>query len=142
MKTFKTKHWVSLPDDLSARLKALVAKPGATQSAIVTDALTAWLDRKCSNELDERFGIRLDRTTRAVARTERKVDAVTEMLAVFVQHQLTLSAHKPPFDDEAGQLGLARYRKYIELVAQRLERQTAPTTAAILKKPTPTPEDE
>lgn len=137
MKTVKIRHNFLLPDEISKRLDALVAKPGTSKSAIMTDALAAWLDRKGSNELDDRFGLRLDRTTRALERIERKVDAVTEMLGVFVQHQLTLAAHKPPFDEETGQLGLARYRKYMELVERRLEKQVAPTSAALLKDPKP-----
>jgi hypothetical protein len=53
---------------------------------------------------------------------ERKVEFVAEALGTFVQHQLTLLAHQPPFDQETGQLGLKRYRAFVEMVGRRLAR--------------------
>ena len=126
MKTFKTRHQFYLPDALSAKLDALAAAPGASKTTILTDALTAWLERKAGNELDQRFGPRLDRLSRTDERIERKVDTVTEMLGIFVQHQLTLVAHQPPFDAETGQLGRTRYRAYLDLVERRLGRTVDP----------------
>lgn len=95
MKTFKTRHQFYLPDDLSAKLDALTANPGTSKTQILTDALNAWLDRKGAQELDQRFGPRLDRQNRTAERLERKVDVLTEMLGVFILHQLTLVAHQP-----------------------------------------------
>src|SRR3546814_2548106 len=100
MKTFKTRHQFYLPDDLSAKLDALTASPGTSKTQILTDALNAWLERKGATELDQRFGPRLDRQTRTTERLERKVDALTEMLGLFIRHQLTLVADQPPFDSD------------------------------------------
>src|SRR3546814_7848849 len=94
MKTFKTRHQFYLPDDLSAKLDALTASPGTSKTQILTDALNAWLERKGATELDQRFGPRLDRQTRTTERLERKVDALTEMLGLFIRHQLTLVADR------------------------------------------------
>ena len=58
MQTSKTRHQFYLPDDLSAKLDAMAARPGSSKTAILTDALTAWFDRRAANELDQRFGIR------------------------------------------------------------------------------------
>ncbi|WP_375188853.1 CopG family transcriptional regulator [Sphingobium yanoikuyae] len=126
MKTYKTRHQFYLPDALSDKLDALTASPGTSKTAILTDALNAWLERKAGNELDQRFGPRLDRLSRTDERLERKIDALTEVLGVFVQHQLTLVAHQPPFDPDTAQLGLTRYRRLMELVERRLAR-TSPT---------------
>ncbi len=120
MKTFKTRHQFYLPDDLSEKLDALAAEPGSSKTAILTDAFRAWLERRGLAELDERFGVRLDRLSTADERLERKHNFVAEALGTFVQHQLTLVAHQPPFDSETGQLGLQRYRAFVEMVGRRL----------------------
>ena len=130
MKTFKTRHQFYLDDDLSAKLDALAAKPGASKTAILTDALAAWIDRRATNELDQRFGSRLDRQSRAAERLERKIDTIAEALGTFVQYQLTLVAHKPPFDPETRKLGLERYQAFIEMVGERRARNPTPRLLA------------
>jgi hypothetical protein len=122
MKTIKERHQFYLPDDLSEKLEAMAKEPGSSKTAILTDALRAWFERRAANELDERFGLRLDRINQANERLERKVEFVAEALGTFVQHQLTLLAHQPPFDQETGQLGLKRYRAFVEMVGRRLAR--------------------
>lgn len=142
MKTFKTRHQFYLPEALSKKIDALAEKPGASKTSILTDALEAWLDREGSSDLDTRFGPRLDRTRRAMERIDRKLDFLTEMLGVFVQHQLTIAAREAPFDEEIGQLGLARYRKYMDLVERRLTKQTASKSTTISDDSTEFPGDE
>jgi hypothetical protein len=88
----------------------------------LTDAFRAWLERRAGNELDERFGLRLDRFSRAHERLGQKLDFLAEALGTFVQHQLTLVAHQPPFEPETSQLGLQRYKSFVELVGRRLAR--------------------
>lgn len=122
MKTYKTRHQFYLPDDLSEKLEALATEPGSSKTAILTDAFRAWLERRGATELDERFGVRLDRLSRADEQLAGKLDFVAEALGTFVQHQLTLVAHQPPFDTETGQLGLQRYRAFVEMVGRRLAR--------------------
>jgi len=122
MKTFKERHQFYLPGELSEKLEAMAKEPGSSKTAVLTDALQAWFERRAANELDERFGIRLDRINQANERLERKLEFVAEALGTFVQHQLTLLAHQPPFDEETGQLGLQRYRAFIEMVGRRLAR--------------------
>ncbi|HYC94739.1 MAG TPA: CopG family transcriptional regulator [Sphingomicrobium sp.] len=122
MKTLKTRHQFYLPDDLSERLEDLATQPGSSKTAILTDAFRAWLERRASNELDERFGVRLDRFSRSQELVEHKLDFLAETLGTFVQHQLTLVAHQPPFEPETGQLGLQRYQAFVEAVGRRLAR--------------------
>ena len=122
MKTFKTRHQFYLPDDLSAKLDALTASPGTSKTQILTDALGAWIERNGAQELDQRFGPRLDRQNRTAERLERKVDALTEMLGLFIRHQLTLVADLPPFDPDTARLGRTRYESFMRLVEQRLLR--------------------
>ncbi len=122
MKTFKTRHQFYLPDELSEKLEALSARPGTSKTAILTDALNAWIDRRAGHELDQRFGVRLDRLSRGQERLENHVAIIAEALGVFIQHQLTLVAHQPPFDRETGQLGLKRYQAFTDLVGKRLSQ--------------------
>ena len=135
MRTTKTRHQFYLPDGLSAKLEALAAKPGASKTAILSDALTVWLDRQGAAELNSRFGPRFDRLSRAQERTDQKVDTLVEMVGLFVQHQLTLAAHQPPFDPETGRLGLERFQRFVDQVGRRLGNGagTSTTQSAIEK---------
>jgi hypothetical protein len=120
VQTSKIRHQFYLPDDLSLALDALAAKPGASKTIILTDALRAWLGRKAHNALDTQFGPRLDRQKRIALRTETTLNAMAEMLDLFVAHQLTLAAHQPPFDTETEHLGQRRYQQFVDQVARRL----------------------
>lgn len=132
MRTFKTRHQFYLPDDLSEKLEALASEPGSSKTAVMTDAFRAWLERRGATELDERFGVRLDRLSKSDQRLEHKLDFVAEALGAFVQHQLTLVAHQPLFEPETGQLGLQRYRAFVEMVGRRLARpEQSPIATAI-----------
>lgn len=125
MKTEKTRHQFYLPDDLSETLEALAAKPGASKTSILTDALRAWLDHKAGNDLDQRFGPRLDRQSRSTQRIEHKLETVAEMLDLFVVHQLMLVAHQPAFDQDTLRLGRQRYEQFLAQVERRLAKMRA-----------------
>lgn len=122
MKTFKARHQFYLPDDLAEKLEALTKAPGTSKTQIMTDALRAWFERRGAQELDQRFGPRLDRQNRTTERLERKSDMMAEILGLFVLHQLTLVAHQPAFDADTRRLGQARYQALMRLVEQRLGR--------------------
>lgn len=139
MRTLKTRHQFYLPDDLSKMLDELASRPGASKSAVLTEALRAWLDRKAGNELDQRFGPRLDRQQRTAQRIEATLNIVAEVLDLFVQHQLTIVAHQPPFDQETGQLGLKRYRAFLDQVGRRLAAAQGQPRLLTLTKDTQAP---
>lgn len=122
MKTRKSRHQFFLPEPLSEQLEALAAKPGASKTAIMTEAFTAWLDRRAAHELDDRFGVRLDRHSRSADRMERKLNFLAETLGLFVRHQLTLTAHQPAFDVETQQVGQLRYDAFVKLVGRLAAR--------------------
>lgn len=123
MQTSKTRHQFYLPDALSAKLDALAEKPGASKTAILSEALSAWLERGALSDLDERFGPRLDRQSRASERIEQKLDMLTEVVGVFVQYQLTLVAHQPPFSPESQKLGRERYQALLDRAGQQAARR-------------------
>ena len=119
MTTLKQRHHVYLPDDLSTALDALGREPGSSKSAVVANALRAWLDGRAASALEARFGSRIGRHHELVI---GKLDFLAEALGTFVQHQLTLVAHHPPFTPEAARLGQQRYRTYVEAVGRKLAR--------------------
>jgi len=95
----------------------MAGKPGTSKTAILTDALRAWFDRQGAQELYKRFGHRFDRQSRA---SEHKLDALTELVGVFVQHQLSSMAHLPLHGKKAAHLGRDRFYKLLSVVEQRL----------------------
>jgi hypothetical protein len=51
---------------------------------------------------------------------EDRLTFLIELLGTYTQHQLTLSAHLPPFEPETARLGRARYEQLLEIVARRV----------------------
>jgi len=120
MKRTRIRHQLFLDPDLSARLEALAAKPGVSKSTILADAVTAWLNRRGSQELDERFGLRLHRISDQLDRIERDGQVLLESLALFVRYQLTVSAPLPEPDKAARAVGQERFQKFIDQVGRQI----------------------
>lgn len=116
----KIRHQLFLDTDLSARLEALAAKPGASKSAILADAVTAWLNRRGAQELDDRFGLRLHRISGQLDRIERDCQVLLESLALFVRYQLTVTAPLPEPDKAARAVGQDRFQKFIDQVGRQM----------------------
>ena len=87
----KRRHQFYLDGKLAEQLMALAAKPGSSKTAIMTDALQAYLDRRGAGELEERFKVRLDRLSMQLGRIERDLQVVAESLALFIRFQLTIT---------------------------------------------------
>jgi len=117
----KVRHQLFLPVPISERLESLAAEPGASKSAILADAVTAWLNRRGSSELDNRFGLRLDRMTTALGRIERDGHILVETLALFVRYELAI--HAPLAENDAA--GRAIAAKRFEAFVQQVGRQIA-----------------
>jgi predicted transcriptional regulator len=117
----KVRHQLFLAKPLSDRLEALAAKPGASKSAILADAVTAWLNRRGASELDDRFGLRLDRMTNALGRIERNDHILIESLALFVRYELAI--HAPLAEND--QAGRAIARERFEAFVAQVGRQIA-----------------
>jgi predicted transcriptional regulator len=104
----KVRHQLFLPKPLSDRLEALAARPGASKSSVLVDAVTAWLNRRGASELDDRFGLRLDRLSTALSRIERDGHVTLETLALFIRFELSIQA--PLAENDAAGRALARDR--------------------------------
>jgi hypothetical protein len=120
MKQKRVRYQLFLPEDLSHRFESLAAKPGASKSAILTDALTAWLARQAASELENRFSARLDRMSMALGRIERDGHVLLESLALFVRYELMVQAPLPDADEAARAVGRDRFETFITRVGEAL----------------------
>jgi hypothetical protein len=116
----KVRYQLFLPEELSARFEALAARPGASKSAILVDALTAWLGRQAVSELENRFSARLDRMSLALGRIERDGHILLESLALFVRYQLMIQAPLAEGDDAARAMGGDRFNAFVERVGEAM----------------------
>jgi len=116
----KVRHQLFLSEALSERLEQLAARPGVTKSAILTDALTAWLNRKGMSELEERFGHRLDRMSQQLGRIERDGHILIETLALFVRYELTINAPLPEGDHAMRAVGRDRFNAFVSRVGEAM----------------------
>lgn len=128
--TQKVRHQLFLPKSVSDRLEALAAKPGATKSAILTDAVTAWLNRRGASELEERFAIRLDRMTQAIGRVDRDTHVILETLALFIRFELSIQAPLAENDQAGRALAAKRFEAFVNQVGRHVAsgRRTLTTT--------------
>ena len=131
MRPERIRHQLFLSKPLSDRLEALAAKPGASKSAILADAVAAWLHRRGAAELDDRFGIRLDRITAALGRIERNDHVLGETLALFIRYELAI--HAPLAENDAA--GRATAAKRFEAFLTLVGRQVASGKQTLLGEP-------
>lgn len=120
MKRSKIRHQLFLDADLSEKLEALAARPGASKSAILADAVAAWLNRRGAQELDDRFGLRLNRISAQLNRIERDGQVLLESLALFVRYQLTVTAPLPEPDPAARAVGRDRFQSFVDQVGRQI----------------------
>lgn len=116
----KVRHQLFLSRSLSDRLEALAAKPGATKSAILVDALTTWLNRRGASELEDRFSIRLDRLTRAIGRVDRDTYVILETLALFIRFELAIQTPLAENDQAGRALGAKRFEAFVNQVGRQV----------------------
>lgn len=120
MRPRRIRHQLFLPEDLSEKLEALAAGPDASKSAILADALTAWLNRRAASELENRFAQRLDRLTHALGRVERDGHVLLETMALFIRYELTINAPLPEGDHAARAVGRDRFNAFVARVGEAI----------------------
>ena len=116
----RVRHQLFLDKPLSDRLEALAAKPGATKSAILADAVNSWLNRRAASELDERFAFRLDRLTAGIARVERDSHVILETLALFIRFELAIQAPLAENDHAGRAAAKGRFEAFIAQVGRHV----------------------
>ncbi len=116
----KIRHQLFLPKSVSDRLEALAARPGASKSAILVDAVTAWLNRRGASELEDRFAIRLDRLTQAIGRVDRDTYVILETLALFIRFELAIQTPLAESDQAGRALGAKRFEAFVTQVGRQV----------------------
>jgi hypothetical protein len=116
----QVRHQLFLPKADSERLERLAREPGASKSKLLALAWAAWLRRSGKDELEERFGRRLDAMTNQLARIERDGHVTIESLALFIRYMLTVNAPLAEDDETAQAIGRDRYAAFVERVGRRL----------------------
>lgn len=130
----KPRHHLYLDDELTERLEALAAKPGASKSAIVADALRAFITRGAAIEIDPVIKARLDKVSRTLARLERDQQVVLETLGLFIRYQLTVTAPLPESEQAAARaVGQDRFQHFIDQVGRRLAAGKSVTTDVLAR---------
>jgi predicted transcriptional regulator len=116
----KVRHQLFLLKPLSDRLDALATRPGTSKSAILVDALTAWLNKRGASELDDRFGLRLDRISTALARIERDGHITLETLALFIRFELAIQAPLAENDQAGRAIAAKRFEAFVNQVGRQI----------------------
>jgi hypothetical protein len=130
MRRNHVRYQLFLTPKLAERLEALAVKPGVTKSAILVDALTAWMNAAGASEVEERFGVRLDRISSQMARIERDGQILIEAFALFVHYQLTVCPPIPDGDVAARTSGRGRFNAFVTEVGKAMasgKRALSPT---------------
>jgi len=116
----KRRHEFYLDEDHSARLSTIAEKPGSSRTAIMTDALRAYLDRGAASEIDERFMTRLDKLSIQLGRIERDQQIVAETVALLTRFQFLVTPPLPESDRVARALAQEHSKDFVEQVSRRI----------------------
>ena len=127
-KTYKTRHQLFLPQDMSRRLAHLAQSSGRSRSEILVEALDAWFIRRSAPKTDEALGARLARIERNLDWLRRNEGLVWELMARIARHQLISAAQVPPSKDAVA-AGSMRFAELIDEVADRLAGKGAGQSA-------------
>lgn len=122
VKRKKIRHQLFLDQAITDRLNALADKPGMNKSSILADAVNAWLDRRGSNELDDRFAQRLNRLSTQLNRMERDQRIQLESFALFVRTTFIRDAHMPEPDAATRAIARAMFEQFVAQVGRQLSQ--------------------
>lgn len=120
MKSHRIRHQFLLEPELSEKLENLSRNPSTTKSAIVAKAVEAFIERRGENELDQRYGKRLDRLSRDLGDVRRDAEMILESLALFIRFSITLHAHTPVPDRATQVVAQERFDKFVEQVGRQI----------------------
>jgi predicted transcriptional regulator len=135
----KPRQNIYLDDDLNQHLETLAAKPGSSKSAIIRDALTAYLARRGAKELQDTFSKRLDELSKQLSTIEGHQRVLIESVALYIRYYLGIVAPMPEAQQAAAvALGSERYRAFIGQVSRLLAggKNTGAEILELLKEET------
>lgn len=116
----KPRHNIYIDEETSVELEALAERPGASKSAIISDAVRHYIRHRGAHEIDEALKVRLDRLTRENGLIRCDIDVLVESLAFFVRLYLTFNAHTPIPDKATQAVAQERFQKFVEQVGRQI----------------------
>ncbi|EHK54539.1 hypothetical protein [Allomesorhizobium alhagi] len=120
MKPARIRHQFLLDSELSKTLDQLSRNPSTTKSEVVAKAVQAFIEQRGENELDRRYGKRLDRLSRDLDHVRRDAEMILESLALFIRFSITLHAHTPMPDKATQAIAQERFQKFVEQVGRQI----------------------
>lgn len=112
---------IRLSYEMHRKLEEMVLAPGATKSAIMEDALRAYLDPDRTAARNDILLQRLDRIEKRQNAMERDLALCLETIGQFVLYWLTRTDPIPEAERDAAQiLGQRRFEFFINQVARRV----------------------
>ena len=118
MQQQKIRHQFYLDPQLSEKLEELCRR--TSKSDVLAKAVTSFLNQRGENELDQRYGLRLDRLSRDLARVRRDLEICVESLALFIRFVITLNAHTPAPDKATQAIAHERFLNFIDQVGKHV----------------------
>jgi len=117
---------IRLTYELHRTLEQMTLAPGVTKSAIIEDALRAYLDPDRIGGRDDAILRRIDAFDLRQNAIERDTALCLETLGQFVLYWLTRTDPLPDGErDAAHRLGQRRFNYFIEQVAQKIGNETS-----------------
>ena len=112
---------IRLSYEMHRTLEQMVLAPGATKSAIIEDALRAYLDPARTGGREQALMQRLDRFDKRLDAIERDTALSLETLGQYVLYWLTRTDPLPEVQREAAHvLGQRRFEYFLEQVARKV----------------------
>ncbi|MGH8060809.1 MAG: CopG family transcriptional regulator [Pseudoxanthomonas sp.] len=114
---------VFLEREHARRLDELSAMKGVSKSGIIAAALASFLSPDGGDRREAAMARRLDRLSQQYERLERDQTILIETLALFIRHNLAVTAPIPEAHQEAARAqGRLRFDQFIEQLARHLQR--------------------
>lgn len=116
----KVRQNLYIDREVSDALTTLAAGTPANKSRLVNDALRDWLDRRGAMKVDDQLQLRLKNINRDIDLARRDLEVLLESLALFVRHQLMVTASVPESDKAAIAIGQERFERFVAQVGRQL----------------------
>jgi predicted transcriptional regulator len=114
---------VFLERDHAIRLDELATMKRMSKSGIVAAALASYLSPEGADRREATIARRLDKLSQQFDRLERDQAILIETVALFVRHQLAVTAPIPEAHQDAARAqGRARFEQFVEQLARHLQR--------------------
>ena len=114
---------VYLEPDILATLSAYAARRDQSLSLIAEAAIASFLSPDAAERQEAAVTRRLDRLSRQMERSEHDTAVLTETLALFVRHWLTVTPSPPEAAQAAARAkGRERFDDFVQALGRRLSK--------------------